>query len=182
MRAVIVYESMYGNTHVVADHIAEGLRPAAEVSVVPVEGATREVVVSADLVVVGGPTHAHGMTTQWSRKVAVDAAAKPDSGLEVDPDAEGEGLRTWFEHLGSVEGVAAAAFDTRADGPPLLTGRASRGITRRLRHHGFIPAVEPESFLVDSKNHLMAGEADRATAWGRTLAAALGEIERAPSF
>jgi hypothetical protein len=182
MRAVIVYESMYGNTHVVADHIAEGLRPMAEVDVVPVDQASRDAVASADLVVVGGPTHAHGMTTRWSRKAAMEAAAKPGAGLEADPDAEGDGLRAWFDHLGSVEGVAAAAFDTRIDGPPLFTGRASRGITRRLRHHGFVPAAEPESFLVDSKHHLVAGEVDRATAWGRTLAAALAEIERAPSF
>ena len=36
MRAVVVYESMYGNTHLVADAIGAGLGPAFDVSVVPV--------------------------------------------------------------------------------------------------------------------------------------------------
>ena len=67
MRAVVVYESMFGNTHVIADHIAEGLRTAAEVTVVAVHDAAVELIDSADLLVVGGPTHVHGMSSQRSR-------------------------------------------------------------------------------------------------------------------
>ena len=40
MRAVVVYESMYGNTHLVADAIGAGLITAFEVSVVPVSEAS----------------------------------------------------------------------------------------------------------------------------------------------
>ena len=36
MRALVVYESMYGNTRVVANRIADGLRATHEVTVVPV--------------------------------------------------------------------------------------------------------------------------------------------------
>jgi flavodoxin len=37
MRALVVYESMYGNTHIVANCIAEGLRDkACDVTVMPV--------------------------------------------------------------------------------------------------------------------------------------------------
>lgn len=36
MKAVIVYESMYGNTRTIAYAIGEGLRPTAEVTVVSV--------------------------------------------------------------------------------------------------------------------------------------------------
>src|SRR6186997_3449161 len=74
MKAVVVYESMYGNTHQIASAIGEGLRSVAEVVVVPVGEADAELVKSADVVVVGGPTHAHGMSHAGTRKGAVDAA------------------------------------------------------------------------------------------------------------
>ena len=70
MRAVVVYESMYGNTHLVADAIGAGLRPACDVSVVPVAEAGPAVLAGADLVVVGGPTHVHGMGRASTRKAA----------------------------------------------------------------------------------------------------------------
>ena len=66
--------------------------------------------------------------------------------------------------LPSGDGTAAAAFDTRIDGPAPLTGRP-RGIARRLRDHGFRLVVGPESFLVDKQSRLLAGENERATAW-----------------
>ena len=73
----------------------------------------------ADLVVVGGPTHAHGMSRATTRKAAVAAADKPESPLEVDPDAEGPGLREWFDSLDGLGALPtqAAAFDTRLDAP-----------------------------------------------------------------
>jgi hypothetical protein len=170
MRAVVVYESMFGNTHTVADHIAAGLRDRHEVTVVPVDEADADVLAGIDLLVVGGPTHVHGMSNRMSRSSAADMAAKPDSDLTLDPDAEGEGLRDWFHHLGKLHGVRAAAFDTRiASVAPSMSGRASKGIARRLRRHGLELAAEPESFLVDDDNHLVEGEDARATAWGATL-------------
>jgi hypothetical protein len=169
MKVLIVYESMYGNTHTVADHIANGLRPGAEVSVVPVSGADAETVAAADLLIVGGPTHAHGMSRPASRTQAVEKGKEPDSGLEIDPDAEGEGLREWFDGLPHSDHTQAAAFDTRIDMAPALTGRASKGIAKRLRHHGFTLVADPESFLVDTHSHLLPDEDDRARAWGAGL-------------
>ena len=93
MRVVIVYESMYGNTHVVADAIGAGLEPAADVIVVPISKAHPELLHDAALVVVGGPTHVHGMSRVTTRKGAVEAAQKPDSGLALEPGALGPGLR-----------------------------------------------------------------------------------------
>jgi flavodoxin len=49
MKVVIVYESMYGNTHRIADAIGDGLEAEAEVTVVPVEDAGAELVRAADL-------------------------------------------------------------------------------------------------------------------------------------
>jgi len=170
MRTLIVYESMYGNTHVIADRIAEGLRPHGEVHVVPVADATANEVTWADLVVVGGPTHAHGMTSSATRKSAADAVAKPNSTLTLDPDVEGPGLRDWFDSLEPVTDKRAAAFDTRIDMAAVLTGRASRGITRRLRKHGFTTVGDSESFLVDKHSALVDGEGERAQKWGEQLA------------
>jgi hypothetical protein len=172
MRALVVYESMYGNTHEVAAAIAEGLRPIADVRAVPVHEATAALAQGTDLLIVGGPTHAHAMTRASTRKAAMDAAAKSDSGLTVDPDAPGLGVRDWLDTVGELD-VRGAAFDTRLDARAWLTGRASKGIARKLRQRGCALVVEPESFLVTKENELVAGEAARASAWGATLAAQL---------
>jgi Flavodoxin len=177
MRAVIIYESMYGNTHLVADAIGTGLRPAFDVSVVPVSEADSALLADADLVVVGGPTHVHGMSRAATRKGAVEAAKKPERiglGLKVEPDALGLGLREWFDSLGHYA-VNAAAFDTRVHAPAALTGRASRGVSRSLRAHGFDVVTEPESFLVTKADALEPGESARAREWGARLAAQIAQ-------
>jgi hypothetical protein len=173
MKAVVIYESMYGNTHLIADAIGAGLAPIGEVTVLPVAEATSEVLAGADLVVVGGPTHVHGMSKEATRASAVERAAEPDSDLELDDDAEGPGLRDWFGTVGRLE-ARAAAFDTRIDGPALLTGRASKGIAKRLRQAGCTLVAEPESFLVTKDNHLVEDEEANARRFGTELAAALG--------
>jgi hypothetical protein len=172
MRAVVVYESMYGNTHAVAEAIGVGLAPGMDVQVVSVHEAAPAVLVGADLVVVGGPTHAHGMSRETTRKGAIDDAGKPEKHLELDPDAEGDGLREWFDGLSEL-GMRAAAFDTRVDMSAAITGRASKGIAKRLRRHGCSLVVEPESFLVTKETHLEPHETERATAWGAALLAQL---------
>ena len=172
MRAVVVYESMYGNTHMVAEAIGAGLSTVFDVNVVPVAQASLEVLADADLVVVGGPTHAHGMSRPSTRKAAVEAANKPVGGLTVEPDALGPGLRDWFGSLGRYP-VKAAAFDTRVHGPAALTGRASKGVARLLREHGFDVAAEPESFLVTKQDRLEPQETARAREWGTRLAAGI---------
>jgi flavodoxin len=84
MKALVIYESMYGNTHLIASAIAGGLRTSIETSVVPVGEVDSELLAQADLVVVGGPTHVHGMSRASTRKAAVEAAAKPGSVLTLD--------------------------------------------------------------------------------------------------
>jgi hypothetical protein len=175
MKILVVYESSYGNTHLIADAIGEGLGTAVDVEVVPVAKAVAELVAGADLVVVGGPTHAHGMSREQTRQAAADAAHKPDSQLALDPDAEGAGLREWFGTLGTAA-KAAAAFDTRVDAPALLTGRASKGISRQLRRHGFREVAEPMSFLVSKDNTLVEGQLAAARGWGELLAGAMSSV------
>jgi hypothetical protein len=171
MRALVVYESMYGSTHVIADNIAGGLRGDYEVTVVPVGEATPELVASADLVVAGAPTHLRGLSTAKSRQMAAQAAAKYGSALRMDPDAGGPGMQDWLKGLGHRDGLAAA-FDTRVNGLALLTGRASRPIARLLKRHGYRLVAAPEGFLVCSHGTLLDGEASRARRWGKTIAAA----------
>jgi hypothetical protein len=172
MRAVVVYESMYGNTHHVADAIGSGLKEGYDVAVVPVSEADSSVLADADLVVVGGPTHMHGMSRASSRKGAATAAEEKDSGVTLEPDALKEGVREWLDSLGTAQYHArAAAFDTRMPGPAAFTGRASKGVSKALRQHGFDLVAEPESFIVTRENHLAPDEGKRAREWGARLAA-----------
>jgi hypothetical protein len=177
MQALVVYESMYGNTHHVADAVADGMRARhVVVTVVPVRDADAALVANADVVVVGGPTHVHGMSHANTREAAVTAAEKPGSDLALDagedPDTYGLGLREWFDALPEVP-AKAAAFDTRVNGPAVVTGRASKGIARKLRHQGATLIAEPESFLVSKTNKLEPDEALRARKWGQRLGSAL---------
>jgi hypothetical protein len=170
MRALVVYESMYGNTHLIAEAIARGLRSAGEVQLASVADARYEDVHRYDLVVVGGPTHAHGMTRPETRERAM-AAFRLESGHRLlEPNAGGMGLRAWLDMLGLCD-VNAAAFDTRLHGPAVLTGQASKGIAAMLHNHGFLVVTEPASFLVDRHDHLLVGEELQAERWGAGLAA-----------
>lgn len=169
MRTLIVYESMYGNTHTVAEAIARGIAPTGAVATIPVSQASQEDVSAYDLLIVGGPTHVHGMSRDSTRRGAVEAAEKPESTLTLEPDAAGAGIREWFDGLPRGE-KAAAAFDTRIDKPALVTGRASKGISKKLRQLGFTLVADPESFLVDTHTQVIENEESRAQRWGEMLA------------
>ena len=169
MRALIVYESIYGNTHVVANHIGAGLRREFEVDVVSVDGAT------ADRVAGSGPVGRRGPDSRAQPVEHAIQAGRPRCGAQAgqgDRPRSGRGRRRppgLVPRLGRHSARAAAAFDTRVDGPALLTGRASRSIARRLKGLGYRLAADPESFIVDNENHLLTGEADRAEAWAGSL-------------
>lgn len=170
MHAIVVYESMYGNTRHVAEAIARGIDDSGTARVVPVSMAEAVRLAEFDLVVVGGPTHLHGMSRASTRHTADDAATASAGDLVMEPDSTSEGVREWLASLSNMTG-RAAAFDTRLDAAPLLTGRASKGIGKMLRAAGFQLVVQPESFLVDKATHLLAGEEQRAEAWGAGLTA-----------
>jgi flavodoxin len=164
MRAAVVYESWYGNTRQVAETIARELRRDGEVDVLSVDEPPPPLD-ELDLLVVGAPTHIHGLSSASSRKSAIEHGH--------DPGPPGIGVRGWLKLLPEVEGRRAAAFDTRLDKPVVLVGSAARGIARRLRRHGFELIVAPESFFVlDAEGPLEDGDLDRARKWARELAAA----------
>jgi hypothetical protein len=169
--AMVVYESIYGNTRAVAEAIAEGVGGGFEVEVKPIHEA--DAAGGTDLLIVGGPTHMHGMASSLSRKMAVQAGE--DDGAEIDPSAREElSLRTWLSRQQGANGKAAA-FDTRIDKSPRLTGTAARGIAKRLRRAGYDVVGDPESFFVeDAEGPLADGELERAREWGRSIAANRG--------
>ncbi|HET9647008.1 MAG TPA: hypothetical protein VFP34_02115 [Microlunatus sp.] len=167
MRSLVVYESFFGCTQQIAEAIGAGLSEYGTVRVLPVAETRDEPVAGVDLLVVGGPTHAHAMSSEHSRETAVERGASGSSAGSPD-----FGLREWFDALPVASG-SAAAFDTRIDGAALMTGRASKGIASRLRRHGFDVVTDPESFLVHH-DQLLDGEEARARTWaaelGRTVA------------
>jgi hypothetical protein len=167
MHALVVFESMFGNTQAVAGAIADGLASHMTVDVVDVGSAPTTVGDAVDLLVVGGPTHAFGLSRGRTR---ADAARR--AGPRLVPT--GIGLREWLAAVrnGSPD-IAAVAFDTRI-GSPRVPGSAARAARRRLRRLGFRIIRPAESFYVEgTPGPLLNGETDRAQRWGETLASAL---------
>ena len=176
MRVLVVYESYFGCTETIAEAIAYGLRPSLMPRVVPIEEARHQHVDGCDLLVVGAPTHARGLSRPATRQSVVELAALTHSSLRTSHI--GFGVREWLDEIGLWAGHPAAAFDTRLPGPPVMTGRASMGIASELRRHGFLVVKEPLSCLVDRNNELLPAETHRATAWAVDLATALNRTVR----
>jgi hypothetical protein len=162
MRAVVVVESMFGNTRQVAEAIAEGLRPAVDAAVVDVTVAPEAIDPDVGLVVVGGPTHALGMSRPSSRAQALQEAGT----REGSPDV---GMREWIEHLDPVRtSVVTATFDTRMKSR--WAGSAAASASKLLRRRGDQTLAPSHSFMVTDKSGPLApGELDRARAWGVEL-------------
>lgn len=162
MKAMVIYDSQFGNTAQIARAIAEGLRgaatDAADVDLRSIGDARPEQVTGLDLLVVGSPT----------QKFRSTPATKDF--LKSIPR---NGLR----------GVRVAAFDTRLteeeiDSNGVLSklvdifGYAASPIAKELAKQGGEAAAEPEGFYVGgTEGPLLEGELERAEAWGREIAA-----------
>jgi hypothetical protein len=139
---------------------------AGGVECVAVGRASPELIKSTDLLIVGGPTHLCRMTTDFSRKRQISrekkAEAKGGPPRELEPDAEGPGLREWFYQVPRAKKWGhAAAFDTTLGSA--LAGGAGYGIARKLRGHGYELVRNPEAFILDDAyGPLHTGEIERA--------------------
>lgn len=100
-----------------------------------------------DLVVIGAPTQAHGVSP--GMKPFLDSLEAP----------------VW-------RGKAVAIFDTRLRGPVILWGSAAKTIAQRVRRAGATLVAAPESFFVSmgKQPQLETGETERARSWAAKLA------------
>ncbi|QIZ99496.1 flavodoxin family protein [Leifsonia sp. PS1209] len=164
----IVYESMFGNTRRVAEAIADGLRETGVAATVVRVKDAPETFGAVDLLLVGAPTHVHGLSRPSTRTEAGRWGDEQERHLTLEPDAEGIGVREWLDTCGDLPD-RFAAFDTRADMTEIFSGSAANAIEKRLRKLGSRRFAAKNSFLVDKQSVLEDGEVDRARSWGRTL-------------
>ncbi|MGY1712215.1 flavodoxin family protein [Geodermatophilus sp. SYSU D00758] len=167
-RALVVYESLFGNARTIARAVADGLSGQLPATVVAAAEAPTRIGSEVALLVVGGPNHAMAMPRRATREGAV--RDHPELHLAtVDV-----GLREWLGELSlEAPGLAAAAFDTRMDHPRMLVhlDHASRTEERLLTDRGCRLVAPAEHFRVTAaEGPLQAGEEDRAREWGAALA------------
>jgi hypothetical protein len=162
VKSIVVFESMFGNTERVARAIAEGLQRCGDVELVEVGDADPSMGF-VDLLVVGGPTHAFGMSRESTR-----ADAQRQAGDTPVVSRRG-GVRDWVTRLEGVRVGSLATFDTKVGKARHLPGCA-RGLAKTLRRRGYTLAVPAQRFLVeDTLGPLTDGELARASRWGAEL-------------
>jgi hypothetical protein len=164
-RALVAYESMFGNTERVAHAVATGLRlEGFDATVVDVSKNPSVDLDAFDLLVVGAPTHAFSLSRPSTRADAVKQGGRGDSATT--------GMREWLQALPSGSRPhLAAAFDTRVTKVRYLPASASRRAARLLAEHGCHLLSTPTGFLVtDVPGPLESREIDRAIAWSRRVA------------
>jgi flavodoxin len=145
MEALVIYDPKFGNTQKIAEAIGEALRRYGTAKVYGLEKAFPEQFGPIDLLVIGGPTQAHGVSAR---------------------------MRQFTDGIRAGTGMMAATFDTRFRMPAVISGSAAKTIARRLKRAGVNVCVEPESFFVSrgGSPELESGEVERAPAWGNRLA------------
>ncbi|MFE5410203.1 flavodoxin family protein [Microbacterium sp. NPDC056569] len=161
MHAVVVFESLWGNTEQLAREIAEGIG-VESADVIDAVSAPAVLESDVDLLVVGGPTHAFSMSTEKTREAA------KQQGAESIP---ARGIREWIASLSSPDrDIRVATFDTRVTNPR-LPGSAAKKAMKRLVGLGFRPVAKPETFGVHGySGPVTDGELQRARGWGEQLA------------
>lgn len=166
MKALVMYESMFGNSERVARAVADGIGAVADVLVRDVTTSEAgDIPGDVDLLITGGPTHAFSMSRPGTREDAIRQGA--GQGLAS------RGLREWLEGVPTdLRALPFATFDTRVSRVRRLPGSAARGAARVLRRRGGRMVAAPESFFVnDVSGPLDVDEIDRARDWGQELAA-----------
>ena len=163
MTALIVTESLFGNTLAIAEAIGHGIaavQGAGLVRVLHASEAPPELAPDVDLLVVGAPTHLLSLPNAGSRH---DAAGR--GATLIRPT----GVREWIDSITIPPGVRVATFDTSIPSRVGL-GTAAGAAALALRERGADTTVGPSFFVTGMEGPLADGELGRATAWGRELA------------
>jgi hypothetical protein len=163
MNAIVVYESLWGNTAEVARAVAEGLGPGARA--LRTDEATAADAAAADLIVAGAPVFGFKLSSSQMRD-----GIRKNPGRGPAPDLSCPLLCDWLAALAPGSGWGAA-FDTQVRGP---FGKGAPEVARLLGAAGYASLAEPEGFVVKGRHGpLKTGEAERARAWGEQIARAL---------
>ena len=171
MSALVVVESMWGNTRAVAEAVARGL--GEDIEVIEVAQAPSVLPEGVGLLVVGGPTHAFSMSRSSTRHDAVERGAGGAN--------EAQGIREWLDKLQPSDHVEVATFDTRVTKVKRLPGSAAKAAGKEVRRHHLGRLIATQSFYVDDmEGPLHEGELERAQEWGSRLRAlaATGDANR----
>ena len=155
MKALVVYDSFFGNTEKIAKAIGGALGDSKDVTVSKVNEADAGMLKGVNLLVAGSPTRAFSPTPA---------------------------IRAFIAKLpaNSLAGVKVSAFDTRIKidekTPGILRffagifGYADKALLRGLLRKGGVQALPSEGFFVlGSEGPLAEGELERAAAWGKKL-------------
>jgi flavodoxin len=144
MRALVVYESIYGNTGEIAKSIGEGI--GDDVKVVQVGESSSADLEGIELMVAGSPTYG-GRPTPKMKEFLESIKGKPLNGVKI------------------------AAFDTRVPAKWVkIFGFAAGKIEKQLKSLGGTPVLKPEGFFVSgTKGPLVDGEYERAAKWGKEI-------------
>ncbi len=165
MKAIVVYESLWGNTAAVARAIAEGL--GSDAQAFPTSAVTAEVLTGIDLIVAGAPVLGFSLPSEGMR----ENIRKNPQHANNPPDFSSISMRSWLDKLPKGRG-RSAAFETRIWWSP---GGSTAMITRELEKAGYPPVVKRERFIVKGTyGPLKEGELERARAWGASLASLPG--------
>jgi flavodoxin I len=144
MKALIVYDSVYGNTEKIARAIAEAITPSGEVKVLRAGEANPSELESIDLLIVGSPTH----------------GGRPTPAIQ-----------DFLNRVPSLRGINVAAFDTRsATKFARVFGYAAGRIASNLKGKGGTLMASPEGFFVTgTRGPLKEGELERAAGWAKGI-------------
>jgi hypothetical protein len=166
MKAVVVYESLWGNTAAVARAIAEGIGPGTRA--LSTAEATGDALEDADLIVAGSPVLGFRLPTDKMREGAL---TNPGGRPPRPADLSHPSMRSWLAALPAGHG-RSAAFDTEVRGP---FGKAAPAIAQALEKAGYARVADPMGFIVAGKfGPLRDGELERARDWGSGLASSMG--------
>ena len=158
MKAIVVYESLWGNTAAIAQAIAEGLGPGTRV--MSTREATAGAIRDSDFLVIGSPVMGFSVPNE---KMIAGIQVKPGS---APPDLSQPPMRTWLDALPPGE-KPFAAFETRVKGP---WGKATPVIEESMKKLGYRKASEGQKFVVEgTTGPLKEGEIERARQWGAEL-------------
>jgi hypothetical protein len=169
LRALVVYESMFGNTEKVAGAVLRGLQhEGVDAGLVEAGSAPASLPDDLDLLVVGGPTHAFSMSRASTRADAVRQGAPTER--------TASGIREWLEsvRLPHDRLPVVATFDSRVTKVRWIPQAAGPSAARLARRRGIETITKPMGFLVeDLRGPLVEGELEHAVAWGSRLATEL---------